>query len=314
MADGIAACSVGALPCGWAAAPMLSECINSPHQPGFSSLAKMYGIRSRMPNLSGGIFMMPVANRTSTPWTRSNLPSLNQTTSTAVSRHTVASLNRGRASQPLGSSSASPRPAPVPQPVPAPQSVTPFPVPPLLHPLQKGQKTALALSGARPRLTIGVGWSVTNPRCDVDVSAFLLTSNNRVLGDDWFVFYGQNQSPDRSVLFHSEPAGGDRQHIDVDLSRLDTRICKIALVLTIHEALEQKLNFSMIRDAYIRILSSDDHKELLSYQMADYYSNVTSMTIGELYLHNQQWKFNPVGNGVSQDLAGQCAIYGVEIS
>ena len=31
------------------------------------------------------------------------------------------------------------------------------------------------------------------------------------------------------------------------------------------------------------------------------------------YLHNGQWKFNPVGNGVHQDLAGQCRIYGVEI-
>lgn len=269
--------------------------------------------------------MMPVVNRPSTQWSRSNLPSLNRTTSTAINRHTVASLNRGSSAQPVGAAPSSPRPAPAPQPVPvpqpvpapqpapAPQPVTRFPVPPLLHPLKKGQKTALAPAGALPKLTIGVGWSVTDPRCDVDVSAFLLAGNNRVPGDDWFVFYGQNQSPDRSVFFHSESAGGDRQHIDVDLSRLDPRICKIALVLTINEALEQRLNFSMIQDAYVRILSADNHQELLSYQMTDYYSNVTSMTIGELYLHNQQWKFNPVGNGVSQDLAGQCAIYGVEI-
>lgn len=269
--------------------------------------------------------MVPVVNRSSTQWSRSNLPSMNRTTSTAVTRQTVAGLNRRPSTQPVASASSSPRPAPAPrptpapqpvpapQPAPAPQPVMSFPVPPLLHPLKKGQKTALAPAGARPKLTIGVGWSVTNPNCDVDVSAFLLAGNNLVPGDGWFVFYGQDQSPDRSVVFHSEPAWGDRQHIDVDLSRLDARICKIALVLTINEALEHRLNFSMIQDAYVRILSSDDHKELLSYQMTDYYSNVTSMTIGELYLHNQQWKFNPVGNGVSQDLAGQCAIYGVEI-
>lgn len=253
--------------------------------------------------------MMPVVNRTSTPWTRSSIAALNQPSSAAVTRHTVVGLNCGRVPQPVGASASQPVSASAPPP-----SAPPFSMPPLLHPLQKGQKTALALSSARPRLTIGVGWSVTDPRCDVDVSAFLLGSNNRVPSDDWFVFYGQNHSPDGSVCFHSAPTGGDRQHLDVDLSRLDSRICKIALVFTIHEALEQRLNFSMIQDAYVRILSSDDHSELLSYQMTDYYSNVTSMTIGELYLHNQQWKFNPVGNGVSQDLAGQCAIYGVEIS
>ena len=246
--------------------------------------------------------MMPVVNRTTTLWTRNNILTLNQTTSTAVTRHTVADLNLGKSPQSVVFSSSPP------------QSTAPFPMPSLLHPLQKGQKTALAPPGSLPKLTIGVGWSITNPRCDVDVSAFLLASNNRVPNDDWFVFYGQNQSPDRSVFFHGEPTGDDRQRIDLDLSRLDARICKIALVLTIHEALEQQLNFSMIRDAYIRILSSNDQRELMSYQMTDYYSNITSMTIGEIYLHNHQWKFNPVGNGVSQDLAGQCAIYGVEIS
>ena len=38
------------------------------------------------------------------------------------------------------------------------------------------------------------------------------------------------------------------------------------------------------------------------------------MTLGELYLRKGEWRFNPVGNGVSMDLAGQCAVYGVNIS
>lgn len=38
------------------------------------------------------------------------------------------------------------------------------------------------------------------------------------------------------------------------------------------------------------------------------------MTLGELYLHQGQWKFNPVGNGVHMDLARQCALYGVTLA
>lgn len=174
--------------------------------------------------------MMPVVNRTSTPWTRSSIAALNQPSSAAVTRHTVAGLNCGRVPQPVGASASQLVGASALQPVSAsapPPSAPPFSMPPLLHPLQKGQKTALALSSARPRLTIGVGWSVTDPRCDVDVSAFLLSSNNRVPSDDWFVFYGQNPSPDGSVCFHSAPTGGDRQHLDVDLSRLTPESVKL---------------------------------------------------------------------------------------
>jgi tellurium resistance protein TerD len=47
--------------------------------------------------------------------------------------------------------------------------------------------------------------------------------------------------------------------------------------------------------------------------MDEYYTNVTSMMIGELYLHNGAWKFNAIGNGVAKDLAGLCGLYGVQV-
>ena len=87
----------------------------------------------------------------------------------------------------------------------------------------------------------------------------------------------------------------------------------MVFVLTIHEALEKHLNFSMIKDAYIRIIDQTSNQELASFQMDEYYSNVTSMMIGELYQHNQIWKFNAIGNGVARDLAGLCELYGVSV-
>ena len=47
--------------------------------------------------------------------------------------------------------------------------------------------------------------------------------------------------------------------------------------------------------------------------MTDYYSNVISMMIGEVYQHNGTWKFNAVGNGVAKDLMGLCELYGVQV-
>ncbi len=58
----------------------------------------------------------------------------------------------------------------------------------------------------------------------------------------------------------------------------------------------------MIKDAYIQITDASN-TELVSFKMDEYYSNVTSMMIGEIYQHNGIWKFNAIGNGVSRDLA-----------
>ena len=147
----------------------------------------------------------------------------------------------------------------------------------------------------------------------MDASAFLLGENGRVLSDEGFVFYGQQTSSDGSVRF--QPSGADdRETITVDIARIDPRIRKIVFVLTIDEALTQKLHFGMLQNVYLRILDDRDGREILSYPLGNAFENVTSMTLGELYLHQGQWKFNPVGNGVHMDLAGQCALHGVTLA
>lgn len=94
--------------------------------------------------------------------------------------------------------------------------------------------------------------------------------------------------------------------------RLNPGIKKIVFVLTINEAFTYHLNFSMVKDAYIRLLEPDTGRELYSFRLTDYYANVTSMMLGELYLYNGTWKFNAVGNGVAKDLEGLCGLYGVQ--
>ncbi len=184
------------------------------------------------------------------------------------------------------------------------------PVPTLLNKVQKGQKILLS---AAPLTAVDAcfGWNVTDARCDVDVSAFLLGADGKVIGDSWFVFYGQTLSPDRSTRFVSG-GGADRELIQVDFKRLNPQVKKIVFVLTINDALANRLHFGMLKDAYVRILDQTGH-ELVSFLMTDYYNNVISMMIGELYQHNSAWKFNAVGNGVAKDLAGLCALYGVQV-
>lgn len=258
-----------------------------------------------MPALSRGD-LSANTNRTRPAWRRGSVQRVNLGKRAELD-------DAPRAAAPLERRTAPPAPqaAPAPsQPLPPPR---PLPIPDLQRPLQRGQKASTGLrQGDGSRLSIAFGWNVKDGRCDVDASAFLLGPDGRVPGDEWFVFYGQPESPDGSVRF-AEDGRTDRQVIRLDLKRLDPSIQRIVFVMTINEAIERRLNFGMIQDAWLRMLDAGG-REILSYRPLDLFPQITSMTLGELYLHKGEWKFNPVGNGLNIDLAGQCAVYGVDIS
>ena len=220
-------------------------------------------------------------------------------------------------------------PAPVRNaPPPAPVRGTPPPVPVVRrsHPpatgtiLQKGQK--ISLSRLAPNLDIlqvGLGWDLApgGQRYDLDAEAFLLGPSGMVLGDDWFVFYNQPVSPDGAVRLLTADASGagyeDDKVLQVCLRQLNPGIARIAFIITINEARTYGYHFGNVANAYVRLVNQSTHRELIRFQLTDYYSNVCSMVVGELYRYNGDWRFNPVGNGTGDDLAGLCTQYGVHI-
>lgn len=218
-------------------------------------------------------------------------------------------LMGGAQPAPPASQPSAPVPAPVPAPAPKPRGNMGTGV----H-LKKGQKFALP---ALNRLKVCLGWDVTNRACDLDASAFMVDANNRVIGDDWFVFYGQLDSPDRALHHSGDSQGegsGDDETITINVPQIDPRVQKIIFVVSINEALEQGLNFSMVSNAYVRVVNEETNQELAYFGLTEYYNNVTAMMVGELYRYQGQWKFNAIGDGVAKDLYGLCAMYGVNVA
>lgn len=283
--------------------------------------------------------MIDIPMRTQGAWDQDTIRSMNtQKTGQIYDAQNITGLNRsqgrpgggpsGRPVQRTGTGGGStpqggpvrsgqrlpdPAPSASPSPVQPPAAPPQMRIPPLMHPIRKGQKVPLAAAGSLRQADICLGWNSRDARCDVDVSAFLLGESGKVIGDDWFVFYRQTKSPDGSTVFEMDGTV-DREVIRLDLTRLDPAVKKIVFVLTINEAVEKRLHFGMLKDAYIRILDHEGRTELASFLMTDYYTNVISMMIGELYLHNGGWKFHGIGNGVAKDLAGLCELYGVQVS
>lgn len=172
-------------------------------------------------------------------------------------------------------------------------------------------KAALFPQGNIIPIKAGFGWKVKDSRCDVDVSAFLLGADEKVSSDERFVFYGNPQSPDRSIIYNLSDTVYEKS-FDIDLCKISGDVRKIVFVVTIDEALQKGLNFGMMDDVYMK-LTDRSGNELLSFCLSDYYDNVTSMMIGEIYKNKEQWKFSAIGNGIARDLEGLCGFYGIEV-
>lgn len=185
--------------------------------------------------------------------------------------------------------------------------------------LVKGQKTSLTkLNQNLNNIEVCLGWDVKNQVLDLDTEVFMLGANGKVINDDWFVFYNKTSSPDGSVIHIGDSrdgaGSGDDEIIKISLSRVSSQVDKMVVIVTINEALENGYNFSMVDNAYIRIIDKSTNNELVKFMLSEYYQNVTSMIVGELYRRNNEWRFNAVGDGVSKDLAGLCTMYGVNLA
>lgn len=187
--------------------------------------------------------------------------------------------------------------------------------------LKKGQKVSLSkMNTSLDNILVGLGWDITqntNVQHDLDVEVFMLGDNDKVVGDEWFVFYNKLVSPDGSVKHSGDNrtgvGTGDDETINVQLSRVNPQVKKLVFIVTINEAQQRGHNFGQMQNAYIRIVDQSSGSELVRFNLTDYYNNVISMLVGEIYRHNDEWKFNPVGEGLNNDLEGLCIRFGVNV-
>ena len=174
--------------------------------------------------------------------------------------------------------------------------------------LVKGQKIDIGLS----KISVGLGWNPnegTGHDFDLDASAFMINTNRIIPADDYFVFYGNTDSPD-GALHHTgdDPTGGnsadgDDETIEVDLSKINDDIQEILFVVTIHDAAARKQNFGQVRNSYIRILDDSSNQEIAKYELGEDFSIETGVEFGRLYKRDNNWKFEASGIGYKEDLA-----------
>ncbi len=174
--------------------------------------------------------------------------------------------------------------------------------------LQKGQRVDIGLT----KMSVGLGWQPnegTGYAFDLDASAFMIDANRLIPAEEFFIFYGNTDSPD-TALHHTgdDPTGGnsaegDDEVIQVDLGKVDARIQEIIFVVTIYDAFARRQNYGQVRNSYIRIVDDSTGNEVLRYELGEDFSIETAVEFGRLYRRDNKWRFEASGAGYKEDLA-----------
>ena len=187
--------------------------------------------------------------------------------------------------------------------------------------LVKGQKIEITKGTGLTAVTFAMGWDKNiydaNEQFDLDIAVFLTGANGKVTSDADFVFFNQPTHPSGAIKFSGDnttgDGNGDDETMAVDISKIPANINKLSFVATIYDASARMQNFGMVNNAYIRAYDTASKNEIFRYDLCEDYSLETGIIAGELYRHNGEWKFNPVGSGFANGLVAICQQFGINV-
>lgn len=164
------------------------------------------------------------------------------------------------------------------------------------------------------QVILGAGWDIAvgGADFDLDIAAFLLNSSNKIskVPDD--VIFFNNMSGDGIYLEGDNRTGqgdGDDERIILDLAKIRNDVSKVVFVVTIHNAQAKRQTFGMVENSYVRLINSENDRELCKFNLRENGSTATSVVFAELYKDGTDWQFKAVGEGKIADLNGILSLY-----
>jgi stress response protein SCP2 len=158
--------------------------------------------------------------------------------------------------------------------------------------MKKMQAGANIVIDQTESINVAINWLPQN--IDIDVCAFVLDATGKVRSENDFI---RRASAKDGFISLSEVPG--KPSFLIKLPTIPQDVQKIIFAVSTQQSL------SALFDLNIEI----DNIAVFSPTL----ESVQSLILGELYLHNQQWKFRAVGQGFKQDLAFLANRYGAAI-
>lgn len=178
--------------------------------------------------------------------------------------------------------------------------------------LQKGQKVSLTKEAPQAhRILVGLGWDAKKKGLfgggsdfDLDASCFALR-NGRLTSKKDICYFGNKNVMKNAIYHHGDnltgDGDGDDEQITVDLDKLDSDVDKIVFVVNIYMAKMRRQSFGDVKNAFIRLVDENTGAELFRYNLSDgSVDKVAGLIFAEIYKHNDEWKFNAIGEGTKE--------------
>ncbi|MFS0655404.1 TerD family protein [Bacillus sp. 179-C3.3 HS] len=182
--------------------------------------------------------------------------------------------------------------------------------------LEKGQRIDLTKGNkGLSNILVGLGWDPVSQQgggllgklfggggADIDCDAsVLMLKNDRFTENKDLIYFGNLKSRCGSVEHTGDnltgEGDGDDEQVLVNLDKVPGNVNKLVFVVNIYDARKRNQHFGLIQNAYIRIVDRSNNQELVKYNLKDEYAGSTSLIVGEIYRHENDWKFAAVGNG-----------------
>lgn len=186
--------------------------------------------------------------------------------------------------------------------------------------LVKGQKIDLSKdSKGLEKIMVGLGWdpikkkglfgSLFAGNMDCDASVILLNDKGKMKDTKDLIYFRNLQNANRSIVHMGDnltgAGDGDDEQIMLNLQSIPKNIHKAVFVVNIYNCKSRNQDFGMVQNAYIRIVDSVGKTEVCKFNLAEDYAGKTTLIVGEVYRHNNEWKFNAIGEGTNDESLSQ---------
>lgn len=190
--------------------------------------------------------------------------------------------------------------------------------------LQKGQRVDLTKGRAGlSSVMIGLGWDPVkksdsggsgflgrlmggggaSAEVDCDASVLMLDANGKLTRKEDLIYFGNLKSSCKSVQHTGDnltgEGEGDDEQIIVNLGQVPANIHRLVFVVNIYDCQRRKQDFGLIQNAFIRVVNQGNNQEVIKFSLSEDYAGRTALIVGELYRHNNEWKFQAVGEGTT---------------
>lgn len=180
---------------------------------------------------------------------------------------------------------------------------------PMTIELSKGANTVLPDNPEQ--LTVVLEWMPKpGQTAPLDTCGFLLNDQERVRSAMDFVSRQKPLFPSGALRLETQDEAG-RHRFQVRLTALPASVAKIVFAMGPAPSAKTAWNFSRLDRAAIRIVSGPE--EWVRYEVDSEACTETALIFGEIYRHNNNWKFRAVGQGFVGGLAPLAQRYGANL-